>query len=241
VLSNIVLDELDAELRQRGLRFVRYADDCNIYVRSERAGQRVMAGITRFIERRLRLKVNASKSAVGRPEERHFLGFSLRRELEDGHVEVNLSKRSIERIDTRVRELTPRNWGSKLQSCIDNANVYLRGWIGFFGLCTEEVIRKLQNLDAHIRRRLRAIQLKQWKRRATIARHFIQLGVNPKTAWRVVYAGRKSFWALSHSAPAHMALRNAYFAARGLESLEDRWRRHPARLVVPVQLLLALG
>jgi group II intron reverse transcriptase/maturase len=242
LLSNIVLDELDAELRQRGLRFVRYADDCNIYVGSERAGQRVMASITRFLERRLRLKVNASKSAVGRPEGRHFLGFRLRREPEDGHVEVNLSKRSIERIDNRVREMTPRNWGDKLECCIANANVYLRGWIAYFGLCTEEVVRKLHGLDAHIRRRLRAIQLKQWKRRATIARRFIQRGVKPKTAWRVVYEGRKSIWALSHSAPAHLALRNAYFAALGLESLEDRWKRHPARIVVPgQQLMLPLG
>ena len=241
LLSNIVLHELDTELRRRGLRFVRYADDCNIYVRSERACQRVMASITRFIERRLRLKVNASKSAAGRPDERHFLGFRLRRKPEDGQVEVNLSKRSVERIDTRVRELTPRNWGGKLESCIANANVYLRGWIGFFGLCTEEVLYKLHNVDAHIRRRLRAIQLKHWKRRRTIVRRFIQLGVKPKAAWRVVYEGRKSIWALSHSAPAHRALRNAYFAARGLESLEARWRRHPARIVGPVQLTLALG
>jgi group II intron reverse transcriptase/maturase len=242
LLSNIVLDELDAELRQRGLRFVRYADDCNIYVRSERAAHRVMASITRFIERRLRLKVNAGKSAVGRPDERHFLGFRLRREPGDGHVEVNLSKRSIERIDARIREMTPRNWGDKLRSCIDLVNVYLRGWMGYFGLCTEEVIYKLHALDAHIRRRLRAIQLKHWKRRATIARRCIQRGVRPKTAWRVVYEGRKSIWALSHSAPAHLALRNAYFAELGLESLEDRWHRHPARIVVPgQQLLLALG
>lgn len=243
LLSNIVLDELDTELRRRGLRFVRYADDCNIYVRSERAGQRVMASVRKFIERRLRLKVNESKSAVSRPETRHFLGFRLRREPKDGHVEVNLSKRSIERIDSRVRELTPRNWGSRLEDCIKNANIYLRGWIGYFGLCTEEVVYKLHALDAHIRRRLRAIQLKQWKRRRTIARRFIQLGVKPKTAWRVVYEGRKSFWALSHSPPANRALRNSYFDARGLESLEDRWRRHPARIIIVSgqQMMLNLG
>jgi hypothetical protein len=201
-----------------------------------------MASITRFIEGRLRLTVNATKSAVGRPEERHFLGFRLRREPEEGQVEVNLSKRSIERIDARIREMTPRNWGGKLESCIASLNVYLRGWVGYFGLCTEEIIRKLHGLDAHIRRRLRAILLKQWKRRATIARRFIQRGVRPKTAWRVVYAGRRSVWALSHSAPAHLALRNAYFAELGLESLEDRWKRHPARIVVlGQQLMLPLG
>ena len=102
-------------------------------------------------------------------------------------------------------------------------------------------MRKLHAVDAHIRRRLRAIHLKQWKRRATIARRFIQRGVRPKTAWRVVYAGRKSLWTLSHSAPADRALRNAYFAERGLKSLEALWGRHPARIVVPVQLMLALG
>jgi group II intron reverse transcriptase/maturase len=118
LLSNIVLDELDRELARRGHRFVRYADDANIYVRSERAGQRVMASVTAFIERRLRLKVNVAKSAVARPEERHFLGFRLRREPLDGSVEVLLSTRSKERIDANVRELTPRNWGASLDACI---------------------------------------------------------------------------------------------------------------------------
>ena len=110
LLSNIVLDELDWELDQRGLAFVRYADDCNIYVASERAAHRVMAGVVRFIESRLRLKVNAAKSAVAKPEERHFLGFRLRHGV-DGDVEVLLSKRSLDRLDEKIRELTPRNWG----------------------------------------------------------------------------------------------------------------------------------
>jgi hypothetical protein len=163
LLSNIVLDELDSELERRGHRFVRYADDCNIYVRSERAGQRVMASVVSFIERRLRLKVNASKSAVAHPEERHFVGFRLRREPLNGEVEVLLSKRSKERIDERVRELTPRNWGSSLRACIRGLNAYLLGWLGFFGICSDGIERTLSNLDAHIRRRLRAIQLRHWE------------------------------------------------------------------------------
>jgi group II intron reverse transcriptase/maturase len=110
LLSNIGLDELDRELQRRGLRFVRYADDCNIYVRSRRAGERVMAGITRFIEKRLRLAVNAEKSAVARPNERHFLGFSLHRKG-DGEVEVHLSERSRRRLRKRVKDLTPRTGG----------------------------------------------------------------------------------------------------------------------------------
>ena len=241
LLSNIVLDELDIELERRGHRFVRYADDCNIYVRSERAGQRVMASVVSFIERRLRLKVNATKSAVARPEERHFLGFRLRREPVDGAVEVLLSKRSKERIDAKIRDLTPRNWGSSLRACILGLNAYLVGWIGFFGICTEGIERTLRGLDAHIRRRLRAIQLAHWKTKRTIARRLIRLGVRPKTAWRSVYAGRASRWALSHSSAVDRGLCNAYFAERGLVSLAERWKALVQRFVAPVQLRLALG
>jgi group II intron reverse transcriptase/maturase len=241
LLSNIVLDELDRELARRGHRFVRYADDCNIYVRSERAGQRVMASVVRFIESRLRLKVNAAKSAVARPEERHFVGFTLRREPENGDAEVLLSKRSKARVDDKIRELTPRVWGQPLSACIAQLNAYLLGWIGFFWICTEAAAQMLGALDAHIRRRLRALLLRQWKRKRTIARRLIQLGVKPKTAWKV-YEGHRSTWALSHSSPVDRGLRNAYFAERGLVSLVARWRELQARAVVaPVQLTLALG
>jgi group II intron reverse transcriptase/maturase len=241
LLSNIVLDELDRELQQRGHRFVRYADDCNIYVRSEQAGHRVMESITRFIERRLRLEVNAEKSAVARPEERHFVGFTLRREPLDGTVDVLLSKRSKERVDSKIRELTPRNFGNSLRACIDQINVYLLGWIGFFWICTEGAKQTMHKLDAHIRRRLRAIQLKHWKRRRTIAQKLIQLGVKPKTAWRSIYEGRKSMWALSHSPAMDRGLRNAYFAERGLVSVEQRWRELVERVVVPKQMHLFSG
>src|SRR5512135_2785416 len=150
LLSNIVLDELDQELARRGHRFVRYADDANVYVRSERAGQRVMASLTEFIQRRLRLKVNQAKSAVARPEERHFLGFRLRREPLTGEVEVLLSARSKSRIDEKIRELTPRSWGQSLKDCIKQVNAYLLGWIGFFGICTEAEARTMRKLDAHL-------------------------------------------------------------------------------------------
>jgi RNA-directed DNA polymerase len=241
LLSNVVLDELDWELARRGHRFVRYADDANIYVRSERAGQRAMASIEDFIERRLRLKVNAKKSAVARPEERHFLGFSLRREPMEGIVEVRLSKRSKERIDSRIRELTPRNWGNALKACINQLNGYLDGWLNFFGICTDEVEKTLQTLDAHIRRRLRAIQLKQWKRKRTIARKLIQHGIRPTTAWRSVYGGRKSTWAMSHMSTVDRALPNSHWDERGLVPLLRRYRTRTARMVAPVQLALALG
>jgi group II intron reverse transcriptase/maturase len=242
LLSNIVLDELDQELGRRGHRFVRYADDCNIYVRSERAGKRVKASLTSFIERRLRLRVNETKSAVARPEERHFLGFRLCYKALDGSVEVLLSRRSKQRIDARIRELTPRNWGQSLRKCIAQANEYLEGWIGFFGICTSDVEMELKVLDGHLRRRLRAIQLAHWKRKRTIVRKLIRLGVRRKTAWRRIYAGRQSLWALSYDWAVHRGLPNAYFAARGLVSLSERWRELGKSIGAPEeQLALPLG
>ena len=240
LLSNIVLDELDHELDRRGHRFVRYADDCNIYVRSERAGQRVMASIKQFIEGRLRLKVNEQKSAVARPEERHFVGFRLRREPSDGEVEVLLSKRSKDRIGDRIRELVPRNFGNSLDACIRRLNVYLIGWIGFFGICTAES-RTFPNLDAHIRRRLRATQLQHWKTKRTIARRLVALGIRHQTAWDRIYEGRKSTWALSHTSVVDRALRNSYWDARGLVSIAQRWHEMRANIGAPAQLRLALG
>lgn len=241
LLSNIVLDELDRELAKRGHRFVRYADDCNIYVRSERAGLRVMEGVRQFIERRLRLKVNEAKSAVARPEERHFLGFTIRHEPKDGTTEVLLSKRSQERVRTRIRELTPRNWGGTIQSCIRRINEYLVGWENFFRICTDGVEKTLGSLDAHIRRRLRAIQLKQWKRKRTIVRNLIKLGIRARTAWKHVYEGRKSIWRLSHSYPVDNALTNAHWEKKGLKSLLKLRRSNQNPIVAPEQLLLFPG
>jgi group II intron reverse transcriptase/maturase len=241
LLSNIVLDELDQELGERGHRFVRYADDCNIYVRSERAGRRAMDSIRRFIERRLRLKVNEKKSAVARPEERHFVGFRLRRKPEDGTVEVQLSERSKDRIDTKVREMTPRSFGQSLRTCIERLNLYLLGWMGFFCICTEEVVRTLQGIDAHIRRRLRVIVLRHWKRKRTIVKRLIRLGVPPRTAWSV-YKDHRSWWALSHSYAVDRGLNNAYFRCAGLVSLAQNWsERRPRVVTVPAQLALELG
>lgn len=242
LLSNIVLDELDWELARRGHRFVRYADDANVYVRSERSGKRVMASLCRFIERRLRLKVNSSKSAVARPEERHFLGFRLRRQALDGSVEVLLSKRSKERIREAIRAKTPRNWGQSLRECIRGVNLYLEGWMEFFRICTGAEQRTFHDLDAHIRRRLRAIVLRHWKRKRTVVRRLIRRGVTPAAAKRGVYGARRSWWALSGSYPVHKALGVAYFATRRLLALEARWLALQTRyLNAPVQLVLDLG
>jgi group II intron reverse transcriptase/maturase len=224
LLSNIVLDELDSELEQRGLRFVRYADDCNIYVRSPRAGERVMASITKFIDKRLRLKVNASKSAVARPEERHFLGFRLRKDPKTGKVVTCLSARSMDRVREAIRTRTPRNWGASLEDCITELNVYLRGWFGFFGICTGEE-RTMDALDAHIRRRLRAILIKQWKRPRSIARNLIRGGVKAKQAWATVKGGRRNAWALSHTWAVERVTRNSWSKRKGLVSLADLWTK----------------
>lgn len=240
LLSNIVLDELDRELARRGHRFVRYADDCNIYVQSERAGQRVMASVVRYIETKLRLKVNQGKSAVAKPEERHFVGFRLRWNWEAEKAEVLLSKRSTDRLARTIRKLTPRAWGQSLRDCIERINAYLGGWLGFFGIvdATDEVIRTLHSCDAHIRRRLRAVQLRQWRRRRFIVRRLIRLGAKRDTAWRVVYEGRKSLWALSHCGPVDHALRNSYFAERGLLSIEELYRAQARFAVASEQLTL---
>lgn len=238
LLSNIVLGELDEELARRGLRFVRYADDCNIYVRSERAGKRVMESVTRFIEKRLRLTVNQAKSAVARPEDRHFLGYRLRKREGGGPVEVLLSERSEKRLRERIVELTPRTLGWSLQAVIARINRYLEGWLGHFRVCTRGVIPAAEHADAHLRRRLRAFLLKQWKRKRTMARRLASLGARRETAWRGVYEGRKNLWALSLSPPAHSGLRNRFFHQQGLTSLVDRFRQIWADLLAPRQLLL---
>ncbi len=242
LLSNIVLDELDSELARRGHRFVRYADDCNVYVASERAGVRVMASLRGFIEGRLRLNVNDAKSAVARPQDRHFLGFSLRvaRHGRRRVVEVLLSQRTKRNAMNRVRQLTPRTWGGTLESCIAPINAWLRGWHQFFGIASADEQQQMRRIDAHIRRRLRAIVLHHWKRQRTIARRLIALGVKPQSAWRAVYAGKKSTWALSHAPAVDHGLRNAYFAARGLTSLATLHRNKRPPITAPAHPIMAL-
>ena len=190
LLSNIVLDELDWELDRRGLRFVRYADDVTIFVRSERAGDRVMASVRRFIEKRLRLKVNDDKSSVTSPDRVHFLGFCFRTNPE-GVWEVFLSPRSDQRIRARIRALTPRNWGRSLGSCIARLNRYLRGWEGYFGrLCTPSGVDCFKTYDSHIRRRLRAIVVRQKRRPRYLFRHLLRRGVRRKHAIVTAFSQR---------------------------------------------------
>ena len=175
-------------------------------------------------DRKLRLKVNEAKSAVARPEERHFLGFRLRREPEDGTVEVDLSKRSKERVDEKIRSKTRRNRGQSLWATLRELNAYLRGWIGFFWIVTGKTAeRTLQNLDAHIRRRLRAVLLKHWRSKRSIARRLIKLGCPPKKAWRTALRGATTpLGSQPNVRQCRRGLRNEYFEERGCVSLEAR-------------------
>lgn len=241
LLSNIVLDELDQELARRGHRFVRYADDCNVYVRSKCAGERVMASLSGFIQWRLRLRINTDKSAVARPEDRHFLGFSLQVVLGRRRtVEVLLSQRTKRNARARLRQLTPRTWGGTLESCIHRVNAWLRGWHQFFGIASTEEQQEMRRIDAHIRRRLRAIVLHHWKRQRTIARRLVALGVKPQSAWHAVYAGSKSTWALSHAPAVDHGLRNAYFTRRGLVSVAKLHQARRPAISAPAHPTMAL-
>ncbi len=215
---------------RRGVRLPP-ATHPKVYVRSKRAGRRAMASLTEFIQRRLRLKVNEAKSAVARPEDRHFLGFRLRLDPQTGTVEVLLSERTKRTAMERVRQLTPRTWGSSLFACIAQINAWVRGWHGFFGIASVSEMQAMRKIDAHLRRRLRAIQLRHWKRKRTIARNLIKLGVKRDSVWRQLYSGRKSWWALSHTHAVDNGLRNAYFAKRGLIFVVELHRREHQQIV----------
>ncbi len=221
LLSNVVLDEFDKELARRSLRFVRYADDCNIFVRSERAGQRVMGSIRKFLQSRLRLLVNEEKSKVARPDEIHFLGFRLRKTKDRTKVEVHVSNRTKERMDAKIRELTPRMLGQSPTRCIERINVYLRGWSGYFRICTEENVYRLHVWDAHIRRRLRAILVRQKKRPRHLSRHLQHRGASTRAATHTAWC-RRGTWYRSNTPGMTVPYRNAWFHER-LVSLASTW------------------
>jgi RNA-directed DNA polymerase len=191
LLSNIVLDELDRELEKRGHKFVRYADDCNIYVKSERAGRRVMNSLRRLITSRLRLKVNENKSAVAKPYQRKFLGFSFTSQKKPKR---RIAPQAIRRFKERIRTLTARMRGRKLSEVISELNSYLNGWRGYFGFC--ETASVLKELDGWIRRRLRCYLWKQWKTMARRRSELLRLGV-PHTWARGLAGSSKGAWHIS--------------------------------------------
>jgi RNA-directed DNA polymerase len=210
LLSNIVLDELDRELERRKHRFVRYADDCNIYVRSRRAGQRVMANVTRFLTRRLQLKVNEAKSAVAQPGERKFLGFSF---SYDKQPKRRIAPKALLRCKQKIRELTRRTRGIRLVQMLKELTAYLRGWKSYFGYCQTPSL--LKTLDEWIRRRLRSMIWKQWKRGSTRYGKLRQLGVGKDLAAQTAGSPHGP-WRLAHSPALQYALRIACFDALGL-------------------------
>jgi RNA-directed DNA polymerase len=210
-LSNVVLDELDKELEARGLRFCRYADDSNIYVRSARAGTRVMASISRFITQRLKLKVNGEKSAVDRPWNRSFLGFSFT----GGKLPKRrkIAPKALARFKAQVKVLTRRNQGRSLRQVITTLSTYLRGWIGYFGFCQTPAV--LRDLDSWIRHRLRCLQWKHWKIYRRRKAELIKRGINPKLAHTTAWSA-KGPWKISHTPGVRMALNNQFFDRMGL-------------------------
>ena len=215
LLSNLVLDELDRELERRGHCFVRYADDSNIYVRSEQAGQRVMESVTRFITRKLKLKVNEAKSAVARPQERKFLGFSFTTGPEVKRV---IAPKALERFKRRIREVTRRAKGVSMETTIAELAPYMRGWRSYFGFCeTPEV---LLYLTRWVRLRLRAALWRQWKTTRRRRAALLELGVHPRLASNTAGSGRGP-WYLAYAKALSVGLSNAHFRSLGLPSLVE--------------------
>src|SRR6516164_2697629 len=213
LLSNLVLDELDQELERRGHRFVRYADDCNIYVRSELAGQRVMDSITRFITQKLKLKVNEAKSAVARPQERKFLGFSFTAGPE---IKRMIAPKALDRFKQRIREITRRAKGVSMETTMEELAPYMRGWRSYFGFCeTPEV---LIYLTRWVRLRLRAAMWRQWKTPRRRRAALLELGVRPRLASNTAGSGLGP-WYLAKAKALSVGLSNAYFKSLGLPSL----------------------
>jgi RNA-directed DNA polymerase len=213
LLSNIVLDEFDRELERRGLRFARYADDCNIYVRSRRAGERVMKSLTRFIASKLKLRVNEQKSAVARPGDRKFLGFSF---TKAGVPKRRIAPKAVDRFKQRVRELTRRTRGVSTERMAADLSRYLRGWIGYFGKCQTPSV--LQSLEEWTRRRLRSAIWKQWKRGSVRFAELRKRGVGKDLAAQTAGSAHGP-WRLACSPALSIALPNAYFDSLGVPRL----------------------
>ncbi len=217
LLANILLDDLDKELEERGHKFVRYADDCNIYVRSERAGKRVMESVRRFVEKRLKLKVNREKSGVDKPHKRKILGFSF---YGIKRPRIRFAPKTLQRFKYRVRQLTNRTRGISIEERLKHLNTYFTGWINYFHLVdTPGIIKKL---DKWTRRRLRMCVLKQWKAPKTRRRKLIALGV-PKEEVPLIAASRRGCWHLANCKWVNIALGPSYWKELGLVSLADRY------------------
>ena len=214
LLSNLMLDVLDRELTRRGHRFVRYADDCNIYVRSRRAGERVLTSVTGFVARRLRLRVNAAKSAVDRPSRRTFLGFSFT--AGKAPPRRRIAPEALSRFKARVRVLTRRTKGNSLERTIEALRIYLVGWVGYFGFCQTPSV--LRTLHQWLRRRLRAFVWKQWRHGRNRFEQLTRRGVPRRLAAQTAGSAHGP-WRIAASPALNIALSNADLAALGLPAM----------------------
>ena len=219
LLSNILLDELDKELERRGHAFCRYADDCNIYVTSQRAGERVFASVEQFLKERLRLTVNHAKSAVDRPWKRIFLGYSM---TNHRNPRLKVGEIPVQRLIAKVRKITRKGRGRNIKKVIEELTPKLRGWVVYFR--DAEVKNVFDELDGWVRRRLRCMLWRQWKRPRTRAKKLMGRGLTKDRAWKSAYNGRGPWW---NSGASHMnqAFKKSYFTELGLVSLLDRFHR----------------
>ena len=226
LLSNVMLDDLDRELEKRGHRFVRYADDGRIYVRSERAGERVMESVAHYVEQRLKLRVNRHKSAVAPAVERPLLGFQFFR-YRDGRVGVTVAPKALKRAQDRIRQLTTRNWGVSMERRVKEINRFTVGWTTYFAFA--DTFLPFERLDKWLRRRLRQVRWKEWKRPQTRYRNLRALGIPDRDA-RSWAASQKGYWRVAGSWPLQTALPNAYWHKTiGLKGFLDPYRRFRAR------------
>jgi group II intron reverse transcriptase/maturase len=215
LLSNIYLTKLDKMLEGRGLHFVRYADDCNIYVKSRRAAERVMQTVTSFLEKTLRLKVNQDKSKVGSPLKLKFLGFSMWNI--NGKSGIRVHEKSVKRFKEKVVKITKRNRGRSFKTIVEELRTYTRGWLGYFGLAS--LSSKAKQWDGWIRRRLRCYLWKQWKKIKTRKRNLIALGADKDQAWQWANT-RKMYWHTAKSWILTTTLTNKKLKAMGYADLE---------------------
>jgi len=219
LLSNILLDELDKELERRGHRFARYADDCNVYVRSKAAGERVMASLSRFLEKRLRLRINREKSAVARPWKRKFLGYSVTVHREP---KLKVAPESAKRLQDKLKPVLRRGRGCNLGHVIEELGPILRGWVAYYRMAQVKVT--FETLDKWIRRKLRCIVWRQWKKPRTRRKKLIALGLDPKRAARSAYNGRGPWWN-SRTSHMHQAVPTQQLRQMGLISLLEEHQR----------------
>ena len=219
LLSNIMLHDLDQELEKRGHKFVRYADDCNIYVKTQRAGERVLESVRQYLEKKLKLKVNRKKSKVERAKAAKFLGFSFYKRK--GKIHIRIAKRSLERLKDKMRRLTRRTRSGKLEDILQELNRYVVGWVAYYRLA--ETPSVYQRLDKWLRRRLRQMLWKRWKRGTTRFRELARLGV-PKERARLSAGGRSS-WLMSQTPAMNEALSTAFWRNSGLVSMTERYNQ----------------